>query len=137
MRRLVNVNKNTGFTIVEILIVIVVISILAAVTVVAYRGFQDRARDTKNESTAKSFVSSVEKIGAMSAGSALPTVANLNDTTWRSANSFKSSLLYDAEGKIFAGIGSSDVSQYVNFLMPDNSGDSYAPCAALIQVRSK
>src|SRR5665648_279507 len=36
--------KPTGFTIVELLIVIVVIGILAAITVVAYNGIQDRAR---------------------------------------------------------------------------------------------
>lgn len=35
-----------GFTIVELLIVIVVIGILAAITIVAYSGMQARARDT-------------------------------------------------------------------------------------------
>lgn len=35
-----------GFTIVELLIVIVVIAILAAITVVAYQGIQNRASDT-------------------------------------------------------------------------------------------
>lgn len=42
-------NKRTssvGFTIVELLIVIVVIGILAAITIVAYNGIQQRARDT-------------------------------------------------------------------------------------------
>jgi general secretion pathway protein G len=38
--------KQTGFTIVELLIVIVVIGILAAITIVAYNGIQDRARST-------------------------------------------------------------------------------------------
>lgn len=37
-------DKLTGFTIVELLIVIVVIGILAAITVVAYNGVQDKAR---------------------------------------------------------------------------------------------
>lgn len=36
----------TGFTIVELLIVIVVIGILAAISVVAYNGIQNRANDT-------------------------------------------------------------------------------------------
>jgi prepilin-type N-terminal cleavage/methylation domain-containing protein len=39
--------KQTGFTIVELLIVIVVIAILAGVTIAAYNGVQERSRQTK------------------------------------------------------------------------------------------
>lgn len=39
--------KQTGFTIVELLIVIVVIAILAAITIVAFNGVQTRARDSE------------------------------------------------------------------------------------------
>lgn len=46
-----------GFTIVELLIVIVVIAILAVITIVAYNGIQQRAR----ESTVKSDLSAVAK----------------------------------------------------------------------------
>lgn len=38
--------QNHGFTIVELLIVIVVIGILAAITIVAYSGLQQRSRDS-------------------------------------------------------------------------------------------
>ena len=46
--RLIGMNKKAyGFTIVELLIVIVVIGILAAVSIVAYSGIQGRARDSQ------------------------------------------------------------------------------------------
>ncbi len=49
--------KQKGFTIVELLIVVVVIAILATITIVAYNGIQDRARD----SAAKSAIASAAK----------------------------------------------------------------------------
>lgn len=53
--------KRVGFTIVELLIVIVVIGILAAISIVAYSGVQNRAHDT----TIKSDLSNLSRqIGA-------------------------------------------------------------------------
>ncbi|MFZ1249892.1 MAG: prepilin-type N-terminal cleavage/methylation domain-containing protein [Candidatus Microsaccharimonas sp.] len=57
-----NTNKN-GFTIVELLIVVVVIAILAAITIVAYNGIQSRA----NNSAAQSAASQAAKKLAMTA----------------------------------------------------------------------
>lgn len=42
--------KKSGFTVVEIIVVIVAISILATITVVSYAGVQKKARDTERES---------------------------------------------------------------------------------------
>ena len=49
-----------GFTIVELLIVIVVIGILAAITIVAYNGIQDRARTTARVSDVRSIQQAIE-----------------------------------------------------------------------------
>ena len=46
----------SGFTIVELLIVIVVIAILAAISIVAYNGIQSRARNVQQLSTAKTYL---------------------------------------------------------------------------------
>lgn len=49
-------SKQKGFTIVELLIVIVVIAILAAITMVAFGNIQQRARDTERASDASHIV---------------------------------------------------------------------------------
>ena len=54
------IEHRKGFTIVELLIVIVVIGILAAITVVAYNGIQQRARDSKRTSDVKSLQKVIE-----------------------------------------------------------------------------
>ncbi|NCU37635.1 prepilin-type N-terminal cleavage/methylation domain-containing protein [Candidatus Saccharibacteria bacterium] len=45
-------SKSPGFTIVELLIVVVVIAILASITIVSYNGIQSRARTASAQSTA-------------------------------------------------------------------------------------
>jgi len=47
--------KHRGFTIVELLIVIVVIAVLASIAVVAYNGIQSRANDSAIQNDLKNF----------------------------------------------------------------------------------
>jgi len=53
-------NHKNGFTIVELLIVIVVIAILAAISIVAYNGIQQRARDTQRLQDVKTIAKALE-----------------------------------------------------------------------------
>jgi general secretion pathway protein G len=52
--------RRHGFTIVELLVVIVVIAILAAITIVAFNGIQARARDSQRKSDVKVIAKALE-----------------------------------------------------------------------------
>ena len=77
-------DKKFGFTIVELLIVIVVISILAAITVTAYNGIQSRARDTQLQSSATMWIKALKLYYADTG--VYPTSSQLLDKTWTKAN---------------------------------------------------
>jgi type IV pilus assembly protein PilA len=71
------INKESGFTIVELLIVIVVIGILAAITIVAYNGVQNRARTTTAQANAQEVQNKAEVYAADTGNGAFPTAAQL------------------------------------------------------------
>ncbi|MDQ5932595.1 MAG: type pilus assembly protein PilA [Patescibacteria group bacterium] len=53
--------NTTGFTIVELLIVIVVIGIVAAISIIAYSGIQQRAQDAKIRAVASQFTKAFQR----------------------------------------------------------------------------
>ena len=64
--------QRNGFTIVELLIVIVVIGILAAITIVAFNGVQDKAKNQLMVSAVRSYYGAL-KAYAVENNGALPT----------------------------------------------------------------
>ena len=64
-----------GFTIVELLIVIVVIGILASITIVAYNGTQDRARTVQAIGSAKAYIDSLGMIATNTGNYPVPAVS--------------------------------------------------------------
>ena len=80
--------KESGFTIVELLIVIVIIGILAAITIVSYNGITKRANTASAQSTANAVISKAEVYLADGPTAKYPsTLATLtgagSDTTYR------------------------------------------------------
>lgn len=73
-----------GFTIVELLIVIVVIGILAALVITTFTGIQQKARNTERETDIKALQGQIEAYYAVKGK--YPTLANLNDSTFRGDN---------------------------------------------------
>lgn len=68
-----NKNSSTGFTIVELLIVVVVIAILAAITVVSYNGISNSAVISTLKNNLQTAGTKVEVSRTLSGGSAYPT----------------------------------------------------------------
>ncbi len=83
LNKMKNVKGQSGFTIVELLIVIVVIGILAAITIVAYSGITARANTVKAQSNAESAQKVAETYNADLG--LYPTMAQLTGYTTGSA----------------------------------------------------
>lgn len=77
-------SKQQGFTIVELLIVIVVIGILAALVITTFTGIQQKARNTERETDIKALQGQIEAYYAQNGK--YPTLANMNDSSFRSSN---------------------------------------------------
>lgn len=77
-------NNKKGFTIVELLIVIVVIGILALLVVTTYGGIQSKARDTKRTSDIGTIQTQLEAFFSQSGY--YPSNADMNGAAWLSTN---------------------------------------------------
>ena len=111
LKNIKHVRKDSGFTIVELLIVIVVIAILATISIVAYSGIQTRAKSTKAQANAAQVQKIAEayfadnsvypgSVANFSSGVAkLPTgVTLLTSTTTRRSSNGENSSDYDYVG---------------------------------------
>lgn len=71
--------KQRGFTIVELLIVVVIIAILAAITIVAYNGIQARANTSAAQSAANTLMKKIEAYNAINTGYPKTTTSVASD----------------------------------------------------------
>jgi prepilin-type N-terminal cleavage/methylation domain-containing protein len=76
--------NSNGFTIVELLIVIVVIGILALLVIVTYTGIQQKARNAKRSTDMSAIQTQLEAF--YQTNSYYPNLTDMNSTTWVTAN---------------------------------------------------
>jgi prepilin-type N-terminal cleavage/methylation domain-containing protein len=76
--------QNKGFTIVELLIVIVVIGILALLVITTYSGIQAKARNTKRSTDLQSLQTRLEAF--YNDNGYYPSLTDLNSDTWVQTN---------------------------------------------------
>ena len=114
-------HRRSGFTIVELLIVIVVIAILAAISIVAYNGIQNRAKTVSGQTTAKEVQKKVQLYVVFEGSDETPDLAMLNARAETKFNSSAVAEVWDS------GIGSAGLSQASTY----NNGKRviYAPDA--------
>ncbi|MEK9196497.1 MAG: type II secretion system protein [Patescibacteria group bacterium] len=105
-------NKQKGFTIVELLIVIVVIGILAALVVTTFSGIQQKARDKERQTDIGALHSQLEAYYAQNGS--YPAIAEVNTGSWRTTNlkGLDSGALQDPKGTAQTLAGTASATQY-------------------------
>ncbi len=76
--------KNQGFTIIELLIVIIVIGILATLVITTFSGIQRNARNRTREADINALHSQLEYFYGQQGH--YPAMVDLNNATWREGN---------------------------------------------------
>jgi prepilin-type N-terminal cleavage/methylation domain-containing protein len=88
---MLKIKQQDGFTIVELLIVIVVIGILAAITIVAYNGIQERAKVQKANSDLNALVKAIN-VGRLSVDKTLMGITGNGCTACGTAANYNSTI---------------------------------------------
>ena len=117
-------NTKKGFTIVELLIVIVVIGILATIVVVTYQGVQNKARTTQAQAAAKGILDKAEAYNSEKAG--YPTLEKLQTSNTASAEDYPTTAkLDDNQVKSLKGKPTADKKNYINYTVCNGDTGAY------------
>jgi len=117
--------RNQGFTIVELLIVIVVIGILALLVITTYSGIQQKARNSKRQTDVQSIQTQLEAF--FSQNGYYPSLADLNSSSWLGSNmkSLDQNALIDPKNPTQSKtLASAPAANQYSYEVTDSSGNS-------------
>ena len=117
--------RDQGFTIVELLIVIVVIGILALLVITTYSGIQAKARNSKRQTDVQSIQTQVEAF--FSQNGYYPSLADINSSSWLNTNmkSLDQNALIDPSNPTNSKtLASSPTAKQYSYQVTDSSGNS-------------
>lgn len=119
--------KQSGFTIVELLIVIVVIGILAALVITTFNGIQQKGRDTERQTDIKAIHGQLEAYYAQSGY--YPTFTNLTTDTWRDDNmrGLDDGALQDPSGSTLSSTAATAGSRTYSYIPSPTGCDNVSP----------
>jgi prepilin-type N-terminal cleavage/methylation domain-containing protein len=129
--------SRSGFTIVELLVVIVVIGILAAITIVSYAGVTARANSASAQSTANALLQKVEAYAADGPTNAYPaTLATLTGAA-ATTSYYMSTSTVSINTALLTTSNLPTAPSQLNFLKCGTTGSATVPTnAATITVQS-
>ncbi|HEY8999656.1 MAG TPA: type II secretion system protein [Candidatus Saccharimonadales bacterium] len=78
--------QSAGFTVIELAVVAVVLGILLTLVALTYNGVQAKNRNNQRQSNINTLQTQLETYYAASANGEYPTLAQLNDPSWRAKN---------------------------------------------------
>ncbi len=116
-------SNNKGFTIVELLIVVVVIAILAAITIVSYNGIQARTTEAAIQTDMRNAVSKIEQYKVLKG--VYPDNSDSATNGMAAVGLSASKGLYDTTGGNFLYCGSNTTANYALVVLGKN-GKRYA-----------
>jgi len=116
--------SQSGFTIVELLIVIVIIGILAGLVVTQFVNANQSARDSERKTDLNSLASQLEVYNGRAGG--YPTLANMNDPAWRKANELSAGdngkAMIDPQGASVTDLQAAPTKQRYSYQPLDSTG---------------
>lgn len=120
-----------GFTIVELLIVIVVIGVLAAITIVAFNGIQNRGKTTSGQTTAND---AIKKVHLYSTDNTSTTEWPSNGATLTGATA---NALYRLDGATFGTPASNAAPNVLRYRLCGTGTTTTAPSGSISNITNR